>query len=48
MRITSFKVKSKMLMYRCQDMSWTNICHFALDLYDIVSFPDFTRHFFVL
>ena len=36
MKIASFKVKSKMLMYKCQDIGLTNICHFALDLYDIV------------
>ena len=36
MRIASFKVKSKMLMYRCQDIGWINLFHFALDLYDIV------------
>ena len=36
MSVASFKVKSKMLMYKCQGIGWINIFHFALDLYDII------------
>ena len=36
MKIASFKGKSKMLMYKCQDIGWINLFYFAFDLYDIV------------
>ena len=35
MKIASFKVKSKMLMYKCQYIGWINLFQFAHDLYDI-------------
>ena len=36
MRIASFKVKSKMLMYKCQGIGWINIFQITLDLSDII------------
>ena len=35
MGIASFKIKSKILMYKCQSIGWINIFQFALDLSDV-------------
>ena len=35
MRIASFKIKSKILMYKCQGIGWINIFKIALNLSDV-------------